>query len=230
MTNKRNYPKIAIDGPAGAGKSTVSRKVAEKLALKYLDTGAMYRAITLKLLRNKINLTDLDNVSDLVAGTSIKLSDNGKVFMDNEDVTAEIRESHVNRMVSEVSAISLVRQRLVEMQRDIAKESQGIVMEGRDIASRVMPDADYKIYLDASVNERVKRRCKEQVAKGIKLSAEEVALEINKRDRIDSQREDSPLKKMPDAIMIDTTDMNIDDVVNYISSLIEEGHLRMEER
>ena len=122
--HKSNHPRIAIDGPAGAGKSTVSKKVAEKLTLKYLDTGAMYRAITLKLLRNKINLKDLDSVRNIVAETSIKLNDNVKVFLDNEDVTAEIRESHVNRMVSEVSAISLVRQRLVEMQRDIAKESK----------------------------------------------------------------------------------------------------------
>ncbi len=213
-------PKIAIDGPAGAGKSTVSREVAKKLSLKYLDTGAMYRAITLKLLRSDVNISDMQQIQRAVEQTEIKFDDSGRVFLNGEDVTVEIRQNHVNEMVSDVSCISLVRRKLVEMQRIIATESEGIVMEGRDIASRVMPEAEYKIYLDASEEVRVKRRLAEQVRKGIELTAEEVAFEMANRDRIDSQREDSPLKVMPDAIIVDTTEMNISEVVNYITELI----------
>ncbi len=215
--------KIAIDGPAGAGKSTVARAVAGRLGLTYLDTGAMYRAITLKIAREKIDLDDLEAISNLLDRATIDLDQENRVFLDSEDVTNEIRLAQVNDLVSPVSCISLVRRRLVAIQQDIASESRGIIMEGRDIGSRVMPDADYKFYLDASVQERARRRTREQLAKGINLSEEEVAAEIRKRDKIDSQREDSPLTIVPDALVIDTTGMTFEAVVDLIVNKVTAG-------
>ncbi len=170
MPEKQGYPKVAIDGPAGAGKSTVTREVSRRLELKYLDTGAMYRAITLKLISESIDLKDLDSIEQVLDRTEIKLSEKQEVFLDGKDVTSAIRGADINRLVSPVSAISIVRRRLVDMQRAIAAESNGIVMEGRDIASRVMPDADFKFYLDASIEERAQRRRKEQLDKGIDMT------------------------------------------------------------
>ena len=215
--------KIAIDGPAGAGKSTVARAVSGRLGLTYLDTGAMYRAITLKIAREKIDLADLEAIGDLLDRTTINLDHENRVFLDDEEVTEEIRLAQVNDLVSPVSCISSVRRRLVAMQQAIADESRGIVMEGRDIASRVMPDADYKFYLDASVQERARRRTREQLAKGINLSENEVAAEIRKRDKIDSQREDSPLTIVEDAVIIDTTGMTFDEVVEFIVNTVKAG-------
>lgn len=223
MSNKRKYPKIAIDGPAGAGKSTVAREVSRRLNIKYLDTGAMYRAVTLKVVRKKINLNDLEKLEEVMAQTTIELGEDNKVFLDGEDVTDEIRQPHVNDMVSPVSCISLVRRRLVAMQQAIAAESNGIIMEGRDISSRVMPDADYKIYLDATLKERTRRRNKEQLEKGIPLSEKEVASEILNRDNIDSQRDDSPLTIVSDALIIDTTGMTFEMVVDKIIEVVNEG-------
>jgi CMP/dCMP kinase len=215
--------KIAIDGPAGAGKSTVARAVSGRLGLTYLDTGAMYRAITLKIAREKIDLADLGAIGDLLDRTTINLDHENRVFLDDEEVTEEIRLAQVNDLVSPVSCISSVRRRLVAMQQAIAGESRGIIMEGRDIASRVMPDADYKFYLDASVQERARRRTREQLAKGINLSEDEVAAEIRKRDNIDSQREDSPLTIVEDAVIIDTTGMTFDEVVELIVNTVKAG-------
>lgn len=222
MSNKRKYPKIAIDGPAGAGKSTVAREVSRRLNIKYLDTGAMYRAVTLKVVRKNVNLNDLENLAEVLAQTTIELGEDNKVFLDGEDVTDEIRQPHVNDMVSQVSCISLVRRRLVAMQQAIAAESKGIIMEGRDISSRVMPDADYKIYLDATLKERTQRRNKEQLEKGIPLSEKEVATEILNRDNIDSQRDDSPLTIVSDALKIDTTGMTFEMVVDKIIEVVNE--------
>lgn len=213
---KKKTLKIAIDGPAGAGKSTVAREVSNRLHLKYLDTGAMYRAITLKFIREKVDLSDIKTVEEVLERTSIQLGDNQEVFLDNEEVTFEIRLPHVNENVSPVSCLTSVRSRLVQLQQVIARESDGIIMEGRDIASRVMPDADFKFYLDASIEERAKRRSKEQLEKGIILNEEAVAAEINNRDSIDSKRDDSPLTIVEDAILIDTTEMTFEEVVNKI--------------
>ncbi len=221
MPEKQGYPKVAIDGPAGAGKSTVTREVSRRLELKYLDTGAMYRAITLKLISEGIDLKDLDSIEQVLDRTEIKLSDKQEVFLDGKDVTSAIRGADVNRLVSPVSAISLVRRRLVDMQRAIAAESNGIVMEGRDIASRVMPDADFKFYLDASIEERAQRRRKEQLDKGIDMTEDEVIEEIKNRDIIDSGREDSPLTRVDDAIVIDTTDMAFEAVVNKVVDIVK---------
>jgi len=222
MPETREYPKIAIDGPAGAGKSTVTREVSRRLKLKHLDTGAMYRAATLKFIRENADLSDLKNLEDILHRTEIKFDEKQNIFLDGENVTEEIRTAKVNERVSPVSSISLVRRRLVEMQKDIAGKSQGIVMEGRDIASRVMPDAEFKFYLDASLKERARRRMKEQLPKGIDLSEEEVIAEIKNRDQIDSKREDSPLTKVSDAIVIDTTNMDFERVVDKIVSMVTE--------
>jgi len=213
---KNSKPKIAIDGPAGAGKSSVARKVAGMLELKYLDTGAMYRAITLKVIMNNLQLDDLDLLNEVLNETEIDFGNNNQVFLDGKDVSDAIRQADVNKLVSPVSAISEVRKHLVAMQQDIASESKGIIMEGRDIASRVMPDADFKFYLDASIEERAKRRCKEQLEKGINLALDEVVREIKNRDNIDSQREDSPLTIVEDAIVIDTTGLSFEQVVDRV--------------
>jgi len=216
-------PKIAIDGPAGAGKSTVAREVAKRLDLKYLDTGAMYRAVTLKVIRENLDLNNNEAVISLLNSTKICLGDLQEVFLDGEDVTEEIRKSYINEMVSPVSALSAVRRHLVTSQQKIASETDGIIMEGRDTTSVVLPHADYKFYLDASLDERTERRNREQLGKGITMTAEEVLAQIVKRDSIDSEREDSPLTVVPDAIVIDTTNLSFEEVVSEIIRFIDIG-------
>jgi len=159
-------PNVAIDGPAGAGKSTVAREVAKRLGLHYLDTGAMYRAITLKMIRDNIDLDDAVALRSTLQQTTIHLDDQKKVYLDGEDVTEEIRKPYINEMVSPVSAQSAVRRHLVALQQKIASETNGIIMEGRDTTSVVLPDADFKFYLDASLEERTRRRNLEQQEKG----------------------------------------------------------------
>jgi cytidylate kinase len=225
VDSMQKKPKVAIDGPAGAGKSTVAREVAKRLGLQYLDTGAMYRAITLKMIRNNIDLEDPEALLSTLKQTAIRLDDQKKVYLDDEDVTEEIRKPYINEMVSPVSAQSAVRRHLVALQQQIAAETNGIIMEGRDTTSVVLPDADYKIYLDASLEERARRRNLEQLEKGITLSAEAVATQMMKRDNIDSQRKDSPLTIVPDAIVIDTTNLDFEGVVNEIIKIIETGKL-----
>lgn len=223
--NNEKKIKIAIDGPAGAGKSTVAREVAARLNIKYLDTGAMYRAVTLKFIREKVDLTDLNTVEKVLKSTAINLSEDKNIFLDGEDVTNEIRLPHVNKMVSPVSCLSPVRTHLVAMQQAIASRSNGIIMEGRDIASRVMPDADFKFYLDASIEERAQRRSREQFEKGILLDEGAVAAEIDTRDNIDSKRDDSPLTIVDEAIVIDTTEMTFEEVVAIIvEKVIQDRH------
>ncbi len=223
MAKDTGVLKIAIDGPAGSGKSTVAREVSRRLEITYLDTGAMYRAITLKVVLENIDLNDLEALEGMLEETEIRLGKDRKIYLDGVDVTEEIRKPHVNEMVSPVSCISAVRRHLVAMQQTIADQSNGIIMEGRDIASWVMPDADFKFYLDATIEERAKRRCKEQLEKGIVLSLPEVSAEIKNRDNIDSHREDSPLTIVADAIVVDTTGMTIVEVVDRIIELINEG-------
>jgi len=208
---------IAIDGPASSGKSTTAKLLADKLGYLYIDTGAMYRAITLMAIRHKI-LNDSDEIIKLAKKIDIQLKfENGKtsVFVDGIDVSEEIRSMEVSNHVSPVSKIEDIRKIMVEKQRLMGKNG-GVVMEGRDITTVVFPEADLKIFLTATIEKRAKRRVKEYISKGIDIDYQQVVENIKERDRIDSSREVSPLKKSEDAIEIDTSDLTIDEQVNLI--------------
>ncbi len=214
---------IAIDGPASSGKSTTAKLLADKLGYLYIDTGAMYRAITLMAIRHKI-LNDSNEIINLAKKIDIQLKfENGKtsVFVDGIDVSEEIRSMEVSNHVSPVSKIEEVRKIMVEKQRLMGKNG-GVVMEGRDITTVVFPEADLKIFLTATIEERAKRRVKEYISKGIDIDYQQVVENIKERDRIDSSREVSPLKKSEDAIEIDTSDLTIDEQVNLILEKVNE--------
>lgn len=212
---------IAIDGPAGSGKSTIAKQVASKLGFIYCDTGAMYRTVTLMALKQHLPLGDAAAIMPALKKMTISFkpaADGQLVFMDGEDVTLAIREPDVTNNVSQVAAIPAVREELVARQRDIAN-SADIVMDGRDIGTTVLPNAQVKIYMVASVAMRAKRRYKENVEKGIKTPLAELEKEIEERDRKDSTRAVSPLRKADDAVVIDSTDMTIADEVAQIVDL-----------
>ena len=206
---------IAIDGPAGAGKSTVAKKVAKKLGFVYLDTGAMYRAITLKVLNTKIDLDDEQAVFLAAKDGKLDFSSDG-IILDGKLVEKEIRSSEVTKNVSKVSSYGKVREVLVDKQREISKGKNSVV-DGRDIGTVVFPDAWLKIFLTASVDERASRRFKE--IKKAKASFEEIKKAIEERDYLDSNREISPLKQASDAVLLDTTAKNIDQVTEEIVEL-----------
>ena len=215
---------VAIDGPASSGKSTISKLIAKKTNFLYLDTGAMYRATTLEFLRNNISVDDEKAIEELLDNLDIsfKNTEDGQlVFLNGDDVTREIRDLEVTRNVSEISAIKAVRVKLVQMQRELA-ENHSIIMDGRDIGTVVLPNAELKIFLVASVKERALRRYRENQEKGIELSLEKLEEEIAHRDFLDSTRKESPLKKADDAIEIDTTSLSIQEVVSKITNLIQE--------
>lgn len=215
---------IAIDGPAAAGKSTIAKIVAKELNYIYVDTGAMYRAITYKALNKKISLTDEQALYNLLLETEIELkpSENGQlVFVDGQNVTSEIRNNEVTGSVSEVSKHRLIREEMVRRQQLLAKNG-GVVMDGRDIGTHVLPNAEIKIFMVASVEERAERRHQENVQKGFPSDIEQLKAEIALRDKQDSEREVSPLKKADDAIEIDTTSLSIDQVADQIMSLTKE--------
>lgn len=215
--------RIAIDGPAGAGKSTVARAVAKKLGLAYLDTGAMYRAVTLAALRKKANLYDNKVLESLTAGLviDIKNAEDGQniIYLNGEDVTAAIRLPEVSRHVSIVARCAEVREILVQKQKEIGWRGN-IVMDGRDIGTNVMPDAEYKIFLTASLEERARRRMFELREKGEHIELEQMIKEIEARDKIDTERECSPLRQADDAILVDTTNMTIAEVVDKIVDIV----------
>ncbi|MGJ9456833.1 (d)CMP kinase [Oceanobacillus sp. CF4.6] len=215
---KENNIAIAIDGPAAAGKSTVAKITAEKLSYIYIDTGAMYRALTLKALNEGINLEDKDAIVDLLMNTEINLKqsfDGQVVLLDGLDVTNEIRFQDVTTRVSYVAKHAPVRTEMVKRQQEMAK-NRGVVMDGRDIGTHVLPNAEVKIFLVATVEERAKRRYEENVKKGIASNIEVLKNEIEERDRIDSSREASPLIKASDAIEVDTTSLSIIQVAERI--------------
>lgn len=219
----KNGLQVAIDGPASAGKSTVAKLVATKFNYIYCDTGAMYRAITYKVLQNKVDLDDEAAITKIVQNSviSFKPTENGqKVFIDGEDITEAIRSEKVTNSVSAVSAIGSVRKQLSDQQQTLAANG-GIVMDGRDIGSTVLPNAEVKIFLIASVDERAERRYKENISKGMDTSLEVLKQEIRDRDYKDSHRALSPLVKAKDAIEVDTTSMTINEVVEKISTIIE---------
>ncbi|OQX60586.1 cytidylate kinase [candidate division KSB1 bacterium 4484_219] len=215
---------IAIDGPAGSGKSTTAKLLAQKLNYLYLDTGAMYRAITLKALRQKIDEHDDHSLTELAENTDITLINRDgvlHVLLDGEDVTDKIRTPEIDRAISYVSMVPAVRRRMVELQRQLGKQG-GVVAEGRDIGTVVFPQADLKIFLVASVEERGRRRWKELQARGVEVPLEQVIEEIQRRDKLDSSRKLSPLKKAPDAIEVDTTKLTIPQQVEVILQKVRE--------
>lgn len=213
---------IAIDGPAGSGKSTVSKIVAKKLALLYIDTGAMYRALTLKAMRQGLDLKDENVLVSLAKSTKINLEekDGLHVFLDGEDVSPAIRTPDVTANVKYIARVPGVRREMVALQRSIGQKSGGAVLEGRDIGTVVFPNADYKFYLDASPQERAKRRCKELIELGQKADEKSVKEDILIRDDSDMKRSVGALKKCDDAVFIDTTGLSIDGVTEKILSYI----------
>ena len=229
---------VAIDGPSGTGKGTVTSKIAKKYGLLYLDTGATYRCVTLKILRNNIELEDIEKIKEVLQDIKIefktlkkeemdpeRLKKEGKfepnrVYLDGEDVTKEIREEAVTSKVSQVSHILEVRLAMVDLQRKMSK-NKDVILEGRDIGTNVFPNADVKIYLDASTDERVKRRVKQNKQKGIEMSEEDVRKNIEMRDENDKNSDIGPLKQAEDAIYIDTTKLSIKQVVSKVSKIIK---------
>lgn len=213
---------ITIDGPAAAGKSTVAKNVANQLDYIYIDTGAMYRAITLKAIKQKIDLEDTNQLYQLILHTSLQLdqgSNGQKVYLDQIDVTEAIRNQEVTNQVSIVAKHASVRGEMVKMQRQMAAK-RGVVMDGRDIGTHVIPDAEVKIFLIASVEERAERRQLENAKKGFTSNLEQLKYEIARRDKLDTEREVSPLKKAEDAIEIDTTALSIQAVSNKILEIV----------
>ncbi|WP_434796230.1 (d)CMP kinase [Terrisporobacter vanillatitrophus] len=210
---------IAIDGPAGAGKSTIAKIIADKLNINYIDTGAMYRAITLKCLQNKINIENEDEVVELAKKTEIDFKENN-IYLDGKVVNEEIRTIEVTSNVSNVAKIKEVRYLMVDVQREIGTRNS-VILDGRDIGSYVFPSADYKFFLIATPEERGARRYKELIEKGVEVRLEDVIDDIIKRDEIDSSREFAPLVKAEDAIEIDTTGKSIDDVVESVLNKIK---------
>lgn len=213
---------IAIDGPAGSGKSTIAKLVAKELGLVYLDTGAMYRLVTLKALNEGI-LDDLGKIKEMLDNLNIDIRENG-FYLDNTDVSEEIRKPIVSENVSSVAAIREVRKKMVDLQRKFS-ESKNVILDGRDIGTVVFPNADIKIFLVADARERADRRYRELVAKGEDVKIEEIYENILKRDKIDSTRKESPLKKAADAIEIDTTSKDIEKVKSEILKIIKNKNL-----
>ncbi|AQS56651.1 (d)CMP kinase [Novibacillus thermophilus] len=212
---------IAIDGPAGAGKSTVARLTAKRLNFQYIDTGAMYRAVTWEVLRRQIPMDDEQRIAEIAAEMDFSLETTAsgtKIYVNGRDVTEEIRSEAVTSHVSAVAQLPSVRDVLVAKQQKMAAAG-GVVMDGRDIGTKVLPEAEVKVLLTASIEERAKRRLHEMRAKGIQTDLERLKREIAARDKIDSERSVSPLRKAKDAVTVDTTGMTIEQVVENILDL-----------
>ena len=212
---------VAIDGPAGAGKGTITKLVGEKLNLVNVDTGATFRCVALNMIQEHIDIQEEKKIEEMLNKINIEMHTDGKIFLNGEEVTKRIRENDVNNFVSPVSTIKVVRDKLLEIQRKIA-EGKNVIMEGRDIGTTVFPNADVKIYLDATPEERARRRVLQNKEKGIETSYEEVLENIKDRDYRDSNREIAPLRKAEDAIYIDSSDMTIEEVVNKVIDIINE--------
>ena len=213
---------VAIDGPAGSGKSTSAKLVAKDMGLVYLDTGAMYRIVTLKALNEGIlgndGLNELEKIKKLLDNLNIDIRENG-FYLDDVDVSEEIRKPVVSENVSDVAAIREVREKMVDLQRKFS-ESKNVILDGRDIGTVVFPNADLKIFLVADTRERAKRRYRELIEKGENVEIEEIYENILKRDKIDSTRKESPLKKAKDAVEVDTTSKSIEEVKNEILRMV----------
>lgn len=212
---------IAIDGPAGSGKGTLAKILSEKLNLVNIDTGAMYRCVALAAIRNNLKLEDEQEIIELSKKIKIEFTEDGKTFLDNEDVSEEIRGKEVSSIVSQISSIVKVREEMVNQQRALAK-GHSVIMEGRDITTVVFPNADYKFYLDASSDERARRRFEQNKEKNIEMSLEEIKENIEKRDYNDMHKEVGSLMRTDDQIYIDSTNLNIGEVANIMINKIEE--------
>ncbi len=210
---------VAIDGPAGSGKGTVAKILSDKCNLLYIDTGAMYRAVAYKILREGIDISEEDKIVELAKNSKIEFID-GKTYLDGKDISKEIRTMEVTKIVSPVSSIVKLREILVDLQRKMAENSD-VIMEGRDITTVVFPNATYKFYLDADVEERAKRRYKENKEKGIDSSFEEILENIKKRDYNDMHKEVGSLTRTEDSHYIDSTNMTIEEVVEEMKKIIE---------
>ena len=215
---------VAVDGPAGSGKGSITQIVAERLNLVTIDTGAMYRSVTLAMLEQNVGFYDLDKIVEILKNIKIEFKEEEntkKVFLNGKDVTLKIRSKEVNEFVSPVSTIKIVREHLANLQREMAKKID-FIMEGRDIGTNVFPNADVKIYLDATPEERARRRFKQNEENGIKIPFDEILKNVKERDYIDSHREIAPLKKADEAIYIDSTGMTIEEEANEVIKIIEE--------
>ena len=215
---------VAVDGPAGSGKGTATKRIEKEMGLINLDTGATYRCVALEVLRHGYSLDEEEKITNLIDNMEIKIENEGevdRVFLNGEDVSKKIREMEVTSIVSQVSAIIKVREKLVILQRKLA-EGKDVIVEGRDIGTVVFPKADLKIYLDASEEVRAQRRFKENLEKNIESTYEEILENIKKRDYIDRNKKVGALKKADDAVVVDTSNLSIDEVVEKIKELIEE--------
>lgn len=215
---------VAIDGPAGTGKGTITKLLAKKLNLIEIDTGAMYRCVTLECIRKGISPKDEKRIKEVLENIDIKLKHIGgeqRVFLNSEDVSADIRTPEVDSLVAVFAALKIVRDKVTPIQRKMG-ETDDIIMEGRDIGTVVFPNADVKIFLDCSIEERARRRYLQNLEKGIKESYEEVLTSIKERHKLETEREIAPLIKADDAILVDSTNMSIDEVVDEIERIIKE--------
>lgn len=215
---------VAIDGPAGSGKGTVTKMVAEKLGLVNIDTGAIYRGVTLNIIRNNISLTDKEKIKEMLDTINIEVeveNNNTTVFLEGKDITNKLRNKDVTDLVSPVARIIEIREFIDNISRKIAK-GKNVIMEGRDIGTTVFPNANVKIYLDATPEERAKRRFKQNIEKGINIPYEEILENIMFRDKNDSTSPVGTLKKADDAVYIDSTNMSIEEVVDEVIRLIKE--------
>ena len=219
---------ITIDGPAGAGKSTVAKNLASKLGFTYIDTGAMYRALALKLINSDINPDDKEKVLELLENTSIELiptREGNKVILDGEDVSDKIRTEEIGKITSKIAVYPEVRQYLVKLQRKLGKKYGNVVIEGRDTGTVIFPDAEIKLFLTASLKERAKRRKKQLEDKGLKIDLNKLIKDIEERDKRDMSRKETPLKPAKDAIIIDTTDLSLEQVLDKIVEIVNKHSL-----
>lgn len=215
---------IAIDGPSGAGKSTIAKRVAEELAIDYIDTGAMYRAVGFKMLRLGVPMEENETLFEMLRNTDVDFSE-GRVYLDGEDVSDVIRTQEVSKAASDCSAFATVRRKLVELQQAMGKR-KSVIMDGRDIGTVVLKDAEYKFYLTATAEERAMRRFKELQAKGSTDTYEKVLEDVNKRDYNDMHRDVDPLRQAEDAVLIDSTNMSIEEVVDFVIEAVTGEDIR----
>lgn len=215
---------VAIDGPAGSGKGTITKLVGKKMNLVNIDTGAMYRCVTLECINNNVKEDQLDKIEKILENINIEFkkdNDRELVFLNGKDVTEEIRTTKVNSNVAKFAAIKIIRDKMTPMQRDMGKV-QDIIMEGRDIGTVVFPNADVKIFLDCSVEERAKRRYLQNQEKGIECTYDEILKSIKERHKLETERDIAPLIKADDAVYVDTTTLTIEEVVNKILDIINQ--------